>query len=164
MLQAHLHFYKYPIAITLSSKLLLSYFFLQQFRCILSLKVWRAWALTQRSTSSICWFRSQCWWKSMTMIKIWFVKKRSSIMVLRKLTDHSQQWGWVSLLRLDFNSTWIWGRLGWAMMMMTRRKNHDHWYHDSKGRHQREKNVFFRALPEWWGGGSTHARSFWPSF
>ena len=27
MLQAHLHFYKYPIAITLSPKLLLSYFF-----------------------------------------------------------------------------------------------------------------------------------------
>ena len=27
MLQAHLHYYKYPIAITLSSKLLLSYFF-----------------------------------------------------------------------------------------------------------------------------------------
>ena len=27
-----------------------------------------------------------------------------------------------------------------------------------------KKNVFFRALPEGWGGGSTHARIFWPSF
>ena len=68
MLQSHLHYYKYPIAITLSSKLLSFNFFLQKFRCILSLKVWRAWALTQRNISSICWFRSswhadENWWQ-----------------------------------------------------------------------------------------------------
>ena len=27
-----------------------------------------------------------------------------------------------------------------------------------------EKNVFFRALPKWGGGRSTHARFFWPFF
>ena len=34
---------------------------------------------------------------------------------------------------------------------------------ESKGRGQLKKSVFFRALPELWGG-STHARIFWPSF
>ena len=34
----------------------------------------------------------------------------------------------------------------------------------TKGRGQRKKNVFFWALPQRWGGGSTHARIFWPSF
>ena len=34
----------------------------------------------------------------------------------------------------------------------------------NKGRPQWKKNGFFWALAGWWGGGSTHARIFWPSF
>ena len=33
-----------------------------------------------------------------------------------------------------------------------------------KGRHQLKKNVFFRALPEWWGGGLPMPEFFGPLF
>ena len=36
--------------------------------------------------------------------------------------------------------------------------------YNALGKTSIEKNVFFWALPEWWRGGSTHARIFWPSF
>ena len=43
-------------------------------------------------------------------------------------------------------------------------KHNQNQEHTPKGRGQLKKNVFFRALPKLWGGGSTHARIFWPSF